>query len=301
MKIAVLLTCFNRKEKTVSCLESLFRVLECYNKNPTFELIELSVFLVDDGCTDGTVDAIKEKLKEKPIYIIQGTGSLYWSRGMCLAWEESLKQDERWDFFLLLNDDVELLNNLFEELLATHQYSLKKYGSGGLYSGITTSKTDYSKMTYGGNVWINRFLGTSERLNPTGTPQLCDTVNANILMVDSCVVEKIGVFWNGYEHGASDYDYSLMARKAGFPVLITSHFCGRCDDDHKDKEDIKYFILNATFEERKKYFNHPVHSNKDQLTYIRRNVPLRYPFVYIGRFLNLYFPKLYYWLNDTIR
>ena len=91
MKIATLLTFFNRKDKTLSCLESLFKVCKLYNEKSSSESIDLSVFLVDDGCTDGTADAIKEKFQDKPIHIIRGTGSLYWCRGMCLAWNSALQ------------------------------------------------------------------------------------------------------------------------------------------------------------------------------------------------------------------
>ena len=33
----------------------------------------------------------------------------------------------------------------------------------GIYSGITSAKSDFQEMTYGGNVWVNRFLGMSKR------------------------------------------------------------------------------------------------------------------------------------------
>ena len=45
--IAVLLTCHNRKEKTVACLTELYNCT--IPANYAFE-----VFLVDDGSTDGT-------------------------------------------------------------------------------------------------------------------------------------------------------------------------------------------------------------------------------------------------------
>ena len=49
--------------------------------------------------------------------------------------------------------------------------------------------------------------------------------------------------------------------------------------------------------ERKKYFSHPIRSNKDYLKYIRRNMPFRYPMVVLGRMLNVYMPSFYYMLN----
>ena len=216
---------------------------------------------------------------------------------MRFAWNEALKKHKDWDFYLLLNDDTDLLDNLFKELLETHKYSLDNYKQAGIYSGITSSKSDNNKMTYGGDVWKNRFLGTTTRLKPVGKPQLCDITNANILLVSKEVVDKIGIFWDSYIHGRADYDYSNTARKKGIPVLLTANFCGKCDNDHKSSKEIANAVMKMSLSERKKYFSHPIHSNKDYLKYIRRNMPFRYPMVYLGRLLNVYLPKFYYKLN----
>ncbi len=296
VKIAVLLTCFNRKEKTLSCLGSLYNALSLYNdKNEN--KIEISVYLTDDGCTDGTSDAIRNNFSNKDITILQGTGNLFWAGGMRFAWNEALKKHNEWDFYLLLNDDTDLLDNLFEELLDTHKYSLDNYKQAGVYSGITSSKSDHNKMTYGGDVWKNKFLGTSTRLKPAGKPQMCDITNANILLVSKEIVDKIGIFWDGYIHGRADNDYSNTARRKGIPVLITANFCGRCDNDHKSSMEVANAVMKMSLTERKRYFSHPIRSNKDYLKYIRRNMPFRYPMVCLGRMLNVYLPKMYYKLN----
>lgn len=296
MKIAVLLTCFNRREKTLSCLNSLFEALDDYN-NKSENKIELYVYLTDDGCTDGTADAVRNNFSDKNITILKGTGNLYWAGGMRFAWNEALKKHDEWDFYLLLNDDTDLLDNLFEELLDTHKFCIENYKQSGIYSGITSSKFDHNKMTYGGSIWKNKFLGTSIRLKPIGKLQMCDMTNANILLIAKCVVDKIGIFWEGYSHGKADYDYSIRARKNNIPVIITANFCGRCDYDHTNPDEIAKNVMQMSLTDRKKYFSHPIRSNKDYLKYIRRNMPIRYPMVYLGRLLNLYLPKLYYKLN----
>lgn len=298
MKIAALLTCFNRKDKTLSCLTSLYQALETYNSKVE-DNINLSVYLTDDGCTDGTGDAVRCNFSDKDITILQGTGNLYWAGGMRFAWNEALKKHNEWAFYLLLNDDTDLLENLFEELLNTHKYCIDNYKQAGVYSGITSSKSDHNKMTYGGDVWKNKFLGTSVRLKPNGKPQMCDITNANILLVSKEVVDKIGIFWDGYIHGKADNDYSNTARRKKIPVLLTANFCGRCDNDHKGSKEIADAVKKMSLSERKNYFSHPIRSNKDYLKYIRRNMPLRYPMVCLGRMLNVYFPKFYYKLNGV--
>ncbi len=106
MKISVLLTCHNRKEKTLACLRKLY-------EQDTSD-INVNVFLVDDGCTDGTAEAIREEFPQ--IHIIQGDGTLYWNRGMCLAWEESRKCGD-YDAVLWLNDDTMLLPSSLKTLM----------------------------------------------------------------------------------------------------------------------------------------------------------------------------------------
>lgn len=290
INIAVIMTCFNRREKTLSCLSHLFEAL----KNAKSE-IKLSVYLTDDGCTDGTAQAVRERFGDKDIHILQGTGELYWAGGMRFAWREALKGN--YEYYLLLNDDTDMLPDCFNELFATHDYCLKNYGKEGIYSGITCGKSDPTVMTYGGSVWINRFLGTEKRLDKSNTPQLCDMTNANILLIPKGVVKIIGIFYEGYSHSNADYDYSIMASKKRIPVLVTANYCGACEKDHPDRTIQAKKIISMSLKERQAYFSHPLHSADDFLTFRRRTTPLRYPIVLLGRMLNIYFPKIYYRLD----
>ena len=52
-KIATLLTCHNRKEKTLKCLNSITA------QHIPKQVGKIDVFLVDDGSTDGTSEAVK--------------------------------------------------------------------------------------------------------------------------------------------------------------------------------------------------------------------------------------------------
>lgn len=45
---------------------------------------------------------------------------------MRLAWNEALKRHDDWDFYLLINDDTDLFDDCFEELVDTHVYCFQK-------------------------------------------------------------------------------------------------------------------------------------------------------------------------------
>src|SRR5512138_1923464 len=105
--IAALLTVHNRKHKTLLCLQSL------YNQILT-EGYKLDVYLTDDGCTDGTPEAIREEFPQ--VTIIKGDGSLFWNRGMYAAWTKATEIAD-YNYYLWLNDDTELFDDSLIELL----------------------------------------------------------------------------------------------------------------------------------------------------------------------------------------
>lgn len=298
MKLATIITCFNRKNKTTRCLECLFTSIDRYNTSNGDEQIQQAIYLTDDGCTDGTADAVREVCKGRELHIIQGNGHCYWAGGMRMAWRKALEDSYEWDFFLLLNDDTFMNTDCITTLLHTHHYCIREYGKPGIYSGITCDTCNETEITYGGYVWTNYMLGLDRILHPSGIPRKCDKANSNIMLVSRQVVDTIGIFHDGFIHGVADYDYSMQAIKKGFPVLVTDKVCGSCEYDHSSGEQIKDKLLAMNLRQRKEYFSNPLHSNHDVMLHKRRNMPQRYWLGYIGRMLNLYMPRLYYFVSD---
>jgi len=106
--IAVLMTCHNRKLKTLLTLESLF-------KQTLTSEIALSVYLVDDGSTDGTSEGVQQKYPQ--VKLFSGDGNLFWNGGMRIAFSEAMKDEP--DYYLWLNDDTVLAPEALNTLLAT--------------------------------------------------------------------------------------------------------------------------------------------------------------------------------------
>ncbi|MBR1548788.1 MAG: glycosyltransferase family 2 protein [Prevotella sp.] len=297
MNIAAILTVFNRKEKTLKCLHYLFDAVHSYNKD-TESKINLTVYLTDDGSTDGTKDAINMEFPQNGIHIIEGTGSLFWAGGMRLAWQTAIDSKRQWDYFLLLNDDTIVYANVFAELFNADEYILKETGRHGLSSGITCQPGNPQEITYGGFSFANNTKGRLVMAMPTGEPHVIDLTHANILLVHHTVSDCIGIFPNGFLHRCADWDYSMTAKRHGYLTMVTANVCGECENDHDSSKDEISKLRKMTLSERKEYINAPTRCNHDYLLYVRRNLPLRFPIAYILRNLRIYFPSLYYHISN---
>lgn len=291
-KIAILLTCFNRREKTIKALSSLFAARDKYNGRSN--RITTSVFLTDDGCSDGTAEAVLEKIPQERIAIVKSDGNAFWAGGMRLAWDAASKTSHDWDFYLLINDDAEFLPNAFDELLTTHQYALNSYGKGGVYTGFIADINNPQHVIYGAKTYKGRFLSRTYDMQPTGSPQLCMYTNANFLAVSKDAFEALGNLDKNYRHGGADWDYGMRGCKAGIPVLTTSGICGLSVYDHDNEDTEKEKVVNMTFKERKAFLNKPQREYHDAFVFLWRYDKVKYFIMKMAYCINLYTPRFYY-------
>ncbi len=270
---------YNRIEKTLNCIKSIYSSCQA----------DFDIYLTDDNSSDGTVEAVN--LNFPNTKIIKGSGNLYWAGGMRSSWLASLKME--YDGYLLINDDTVLLPSLFSSLFVTDDYSIRVFSKRGVYVGTTISpKTN--EITYGGRKLLNRFLYKTERVFREGEVLECDLTNANILFVSKEVVREIGILSVDYIHGSADFDYSLFAKKNGIPVLVMPQICGYCEHEHKS---IYSDFKNISIKERYRWLWNPVGlSFGDQLTFMRKFFPHRYPFILIAGLLKVIFPKVYIYI-----
>lgn len=197
MRIAAILTCHNRKVKTLNCLRSLYAVCK-----------DCDTYLTDDGCTDGTADAVMDEFDK--VRIVRGDGNLFWSRGMYTAWKEALKGD--YDFYLWLNDDVELYPNFLDVLFQSYRLA----GENCIVSGLIGDINDKSKVLYGGSDKHKKLLGESN------IPQPITFMNGNVVLVPRDVVKAIGIIDPKFHHDLGDVDYGLTAVEHGIKVVTST-------------------------------------------------------------------------------
>jgi len=293
MRIAVLITCFNRKNKTLACIDALQETIRaCSDK------ISLTVYLTDDGCTDGTSDAVRSKCYEIPINILNGTGDLFWNGGMINSWKAAIA-DGGFDGYLWMNDDTVVLPEFWQDLMGANDYSEKKFNKRGIYVG-STKDASTGEFTYGGFKYLNKLTLVDKFVVPDGVNfQECEAAHGNITYVSSEVVESQGIFCEKYWHGGTDHDYTFLAHKAGFPVLVLPHFSAICENDHigKTRDFTKLPLIG-----RIKLFKSPKGYNMHNiLLFNRRCFPWRVPFAWISGVVKMLFPRIGYGIYLTLR
>lgn len=292
-EIAVLITVFNRKEKTLKCLDSL---LESMMNNRE---LHITVFITDDGSSDGTSEVIKKHNYPINIRILQGDGSLYWNGGMINSWKAALNSGEKFDGYLWLNNDTEILTGLWEELQNADEYCRCKYGKGGIYVGSTCNNSR-TKLSYGGFNFVNKITLKDEFVIPNGEFQECQCAHGNLTYISNDVVKEMGIFTEEYIHSGGDHDYTYRAYKKGFHLIVLPSFVGVCENDHpKDGYDT---FLKMSLRVRIASLKKPVGFNlHNTLVFQRRCFPYRYPFVWMACWIKILFPhfywKTYRWLR----
>lgn len=272
--IAVLLTVHNRKEKTLCCLQNLFK-----QEIPSDYRIE--VYLTDDGCTDGTPEAIKAQFPQ--INIIKGDGNLFWNRGMYTAWTAAAKNKD-YDFYLWLNDDTMIKNQGINQII---QCSNTKHNQA-IITGLISSIRDKKITTFGGRK-------NGIKVEKNGTMQSVDIMHGNMVLIPRYVFKIVGFNDPYYNHAYGDHDYSLTAHKRGIQIFTTNDFVGECEIDNKLP---KSFDPSITLSKRLQILKTPLaYAKPNEIFYYEKkhfNI-LRAILKVINVYIRCFFPKL--WLK----
>lgn len=208
MNAAVVLTCHNRKAKTLVCLDALFGCALPEN-------VVLQVHLVDDGSIDGTGEAVRARFPQ--VHVHPGDGHLFWAGGMRRAWEEAARIG--YDYYLWLNDDTILEPHALNEMLV----SSAQMEDRAIIVGSTVAPTDPQKLTYGGRTKAGALL------SPNGALQPCAFFNGNIVLIPDFVFRRLGNIDPYYRHSFGDFDYGYRALRAGVGQYVAPTVSGVCE------------------------------------------------------------------------
>lgn len=226
--VSIIIPIHNGKEDTLKCLKSLARL--SYPKR------NLEIIVVDNVSSDGSVEAIEKYGHKLPsIKIITNRTNL----GFARAVNQGIKKSTG-DFIFVINNDIVFDKNFLS--------TLADYLSDNPRVGIVGGKIYYSKpknkLLYQGlkfNPWTGQIIKQTEpsKLKETEWVQGC------AMLVNSSVIEKIGVFDPGFFFSFEDADYCLRAKKAGFDIIYNPKAVGW----HKESASIDRFGIRRKAEE----------------------------------------------------
>ena len=274
-KVAIILTVFNRKKQTLQCLKNIEEQTIHTNNE-----VKIHIYLTNDGCTDGTPEAIREQFPY--VNIIEGDGSLFWNRGMYAAWQEAAKGN--YDFYLWLNDDTYLKNDAIERLLSCSENK----NDEAVIIGSCSSSINEDEITYGGHSKGGKLI------KDVSKEQECIIFHGNIVLIPRSIFEIIGFNDRRYRHAMGDYDYSLMVHRKGLKSIVAKGVFGVCDL-HTSKP--KWRDSKVKLTERWKAFHKPGGngSNPFEFFYYRRKNYGVLPacITFISNYIHVLFPKLW--------
>lgn len=214
-KILAVFTCFNRKEKTLSCVTGLIKG----NSG-----IDLYFIAVDDGSADGTAEALEQI---ESVTVLHGAGELYYTGGMREGMKYAKRQELSYDYVLLFNDDVEFYPEVIEKMA-----DRISHGKNQVLVGATCGSD--GKLSYGGAKKKSHFRPSFEIVMSKDAKVFCDTFNANCVLIPWEIFCKVPVMDAHYRHSLGDFAYGLTLGRLGYEMETVDFFVGVCDDNPVD-------------------------------------------------------------------
>ena len=207
--VAVVVLSWNGREDTLECLASLERV----------RWDELTVIVVDNGSTDGTLDAVREAFPTA--VVIRSDENLGFAEGNNLGIGAALAAGA--DHVLVLNNDTVADEGLIEALVT----EARRRPDAGALCPLIRYVDPPDRIWYAGARFDPRrthngsHTGYGER--DTGQYHAVREIGratGAAMLVPRAVIEDVGMFDGDLFIQVEDVDWSLRMRAAGYRILF---------------------------------------------------------------------------------
>ena len=209
IKVALSIPVYNRRATTLQGLGSLSRI----DKTG----LEVKIFVIDDGSTDGTSDAIRDQFPA--VQLIAGDGTLHYAagtnRGIAAAMEWNA------DYIVAMNDDAVFHEQFLQRLVAT-----VKTNPRSIVGGLLLLWDEPHKVFQVGQVWRTLKGGWDipQDLTAFSVPAEAfevECIVGNCVLIPAEAIRECGMIdEKRFPHGWGDAQYMARLRKAEWKLLI---------------------------------------------------------------------------------
>jgi GT2 family glycosyltransferase len=200
---------WNGRDDTLACLQSLTRV----------EQAPLEIVCVDNGSTDGSQRAVRERFPE--VVLIEAGANLGYSGGNNLGIRHALARGAQW--VMLVNNDASVAS----DVIGGFQRAAAARPRAGILAGKVYFSERPARIWFAGQR-VNELLGYSGRPRGYGRrdgarySRLRETGRAvgALMAVSREAIEAVGMLDEELFLYAEDVDWALRVRRTGMQVVF---------------------------------------------------------------------------------
>lgn len=198
-KVSIIFPNYNGKSDSLTCLRSL-SLLSYPQQN-------IETIMVDNTSTDGSIEAVKKHFPSVEIIPLKK------NIGFAAAVNEGIRISIG-DYIFIINNDI-----IFDKEFLT---VLIDYMEKNLEVGIAGGKIYYqapkNKILFCG-AKFNPWLGSIHRLPNPNRIKESEWIQGCAMLIKRAVIEKVGLFDEGFFFGFEDFDLCRRAKRAGFKII----------------------------------------------------------------------------------
>ena len=208
--VTIIILNWNHKDDTLECLDSVARM-----SYPSY-----SIVLIDNGSTDGSINAIKHWSKDnQPVKLIRNVENIGLVKGRNQGIRHALSEDT--DYVFLLDNDVVVEPDVLNELVATAEREgnigmagpkIYQYGKDRVLDSAGTRTIPWLAQGF--------LRGHGKRdWGQYNTPEEMPYITGTALLVKPALIHSIGLMDEDYFIYFDEYDWAYRARRVGYRLL----------------------------------------------------------------------------------